>query len=49
MYVEDRHPDIVDFICDAYKDDLSLEGGLMVKECAALYAARSRHSQRSAV
>jgi tRNA(adenine34) deaminase len=27
----------VDFIRDAYKDDLSLEGGLMVEECAALY------------
>jgi tRNA(adenine34) deaminase len=38
MYFEDRHLDAVDFIRDAYKDDLSLEGGLMVKECATLYA-----------
>src|ERR1700722_5712038 len=37
MYFEDRHLDTVDFVRDAYKDDLSLEGGLMVKECAALY------------
>lgn len=36
MYFEDRHLDTVDFIRDAYKDDLSLEGGFMVKECAAL-------------
>jgi tRNA(adenine34) deaminase len=27
MYFEDRHLDAVDFIRDAYKDDLSLEGG----------------------
>jgi len=39
MYFEDRHLDTVDFIRDAYKDDLALEGGLMVKECAALYVA----------
>jgi tRNA(adenine34) deaminase len=38
MFFEDRHLDTVDFIRDAYKDDLSLEGGLMVKECATLYA-----------
>jgi tRNA(adenine34) deaminase len=39
MYFEDRHLDTVDFIRDAYKDDLSLEGGLMAEECAALYVA----------
>ena len=38
MYFEDRHLDTIDFVRDAYKDDLSLEGGLMVNECAALYA-----------
>ncbi len=37
MYFEDRHLDTVDFIRDAFRDDLSLEGGLMVRECAALY------------
>jgi tRNA(adenine34) deaminase len=37
MYFEERHLDTVDFIRDAYKDDLSLEGGLMAKDCAALY------------
>jgi tRNA(adenine34) deaminase len=37
MYFEDRHLDTVDFIRDAYKDDLSLEGGLMAGECAVLY------------
>jgi tRNA(adenine34) deaminase len=37
MYFEDRHLDTVDFIRDAFRDDLILDGGLMVKECAALY------------
>jgi tRNA(adenine34) deaminase len=37
MYFEDRHLDAVDFIRDAFRNDLSLEGGLMVHECAALY------------
>jgi tRNA(adenine34) deaminase len=38
MYFEDRHLDTVDFIRDAFRGDLSLVGGLMVRECAALYA-----------
>ena len=37
MYFEDRHLDTTDFIQDAFRDDLSIDGGLMVKECAALY------------
>lgn len=37
MYFESRHLDTLDFIQDAYLEDLALEGGLMRKECAALY------------
>jgi len=37
MYFEDRHLDTVDFIRDAFRHDLSLEGGLMVRQCAGLY------------
>jgi tRNA(adenine34) deaminase len=37
MYFEDRHLDTVDFIRDAFRTDLSLEGGLMAKQCAELY------------
>ncbi len=37
MYFEDRHLDTVDFIRDAFRNDLSLEGGLLAGECAALY------------
>jgi tRNA(adenine34) deaminase len=40
MYFEDRHLDAVDFIRDAFLQDLSLEGGLMAKECAMLYVPR---------
>jgi tRNA(adenine34) deaminase len=37
MYFEDRHLDTVDFIRDAFRDDLAVEGGLLVKACAELY------------
>lgn len=36
MYFEDRHLDMVDFIRDAFRNNLALDGGLMAKECAAL-------------
>jgi tRNA(adenine34) deaminase len=36
-YFEDRHLDTVDFIRDAFRNDLTLQGGLMAKECATLY------------
>ena len=37
MYFEDRHLDTLDFIRDAYRNDLSIDGGLMAETCAALY------------
>lgn len=37
MYFEDRNLDTVDFIRDAYRNDLSIEGGCLARECAALY------------
>jgi tRNA(adenine34) deaminase len=37
MYFEDRHLDTTDFIRDAFRDDLSIQGGLLVRECAGLY------------
>ncbi|WP_379922365.1 nucleoside deaminase [Erythrobacter sp. R86502] len=37
MYFEDRTLDTVDFIQDAYRNDLSIEGGCLKAECAALY------------
>jgi tRNA(adenine34) deaminase len=38
MYFEDRHLGAFDFVTDAFRDDLSLQGGVLAHECAALYA-----------
>lgn len=37
MYFEDRHLSTMDFIADAYRDDLDLVPGVLAEECAALY------------
>jgi tRNA(adenine34) deaminase len=37
MYFEGRHLDTADFIRDAFRDDLVMEGGLLAGECADLY------------
>ena len=37
MYFEDRHLDTLDFIRDAYRDDLVLQGGVLAADCARLY------------
>ena len=37
MYFEDRHLDTFDFIADAFRRDLILIGGVLPRECAALY------------
>lgn len=37
MYFEARHLSTFDFVADAFKDDLSLTGGVMAQDCAALY------------
>jgi len=38
VYFESRHNDSVDFIWDAFRSDLEIEGGVLAKECAELYA-----------
>jgi len=37
MYFEDRHIDTLRFIDDAYRDDITIEGGCLRSECAELY------------
>ena len=37
MYFEDRHMSTMDFIADAYKDDLPVTGGVLKARCAGLY------------
>ena len=40
MYFEDRHLDTMDFIRDAFRDDLAIEGGVLADECAGFYVPR---------
>jgi tRNA(adenine34) deaminase len=37
MYFEDRHLDTDDFIRDAYRRDIGIEGGVLAADCAKLY------------
>ncbi len=47
MYFEARHIDTIDFIRNAYRDDLSVEGGVLKDECARLYYGPSDHPPES--
>jgi len=38
MYFENRHLDTMDFIRDAFRDDLTIEGGVLADDCATFYA-----------
>ena len=38
MYFEERDRSTVDYVMDAYKDDIVLLGGVLSKDCAAFYA-----------
>jgi len=40
MYFEDRHLDTLDFIRDAFRNDLALQGGVLARECAEPYVPR---------
>jgi tRNA(adenine34) deaminase len=37
MYFDERHMDTVDFIADAYAKRISVQGGVLRAQCAALY------------
>lgn len=37
MYFEAKHIDTLDFITDAYRDDIEIVGGCLREECADLY------------
>ena len=37
LYFEARHINTLDFVTNAYRDDLVIQGGVLRKECAALY------------
>ena len=37
MYFEERDRGTVDYVLDAYRNDLTLKGGVLAEECAELY------------
>ena len=37
MYFEARHVDTLNFVQNAYRDDLTIEGGILRDECSRLY------------
>lgn len=37
LYFEARHVDTLDFVAKAYRDDVTIEGGVLRAECASLY------------
>lgn len=37
MYFEARHIDTLEFVANAYRNDLSIEGGVLRHDCARLY------------
>ena len=43
MYFEARHVDTLAFIGDAYRDDVSISGGVLRAECAKLYFGPDDH------
>jgi len=42
VYFETRHLNVVDFIRDAFRNDLQVEGGVLIAECAALYLKKDK-------
>jgi tRNA(adenine34) deaminase len=43
MYFETRHLGIMDYICDAFKDDLTVTGGTLADDCERLYYGPDDH------
>ena len=37
MYFEARHVDTLEFVANAYRDDLVIDGGILSDDCARLY------------
>ena len=38
VYFESRHSDSTDFIRDAFRNDLEIQGGVLAKECSEMYS-----------
>jgi tRNA(adenine34) deaminase len=46
VYFETRHANTIDFICDAFRNDLEVSGGVLRQECASLYRKRDEPMPR---
>jgi tRNA(adenine34) deaminase len=40
IYFESRHANTIDFIRDAFRDDLQVEGEVLADECSVFYARK---------
>ncbi len=43
MYFEGRHTDTMRLVRDAFRGDISYSGGVLARECAALYVGPDEH------
>ncbi len=43
MYFEDRHVNTLAFVADAYRNDITIEGGVLRDACAQLYYGPNDH------
>jgi tRNA(adenine34) deaminase len=46
-YFEGRHLNVMDFISDAFRQDIELRGGVLAEECAVLYIPPERDVPKS--
>jgi len=47
MYFEARHVDTLEFIAKAYRNDISIEGGVLGERCARLYYGPDDHPSQA--
>jgi tRNA(adenine34) deaminase len=46
VYFETRYANTIDFICDAFRSDVEVSGGVLRRECASLYRKRDEPMPR---
>ena len=47
MYFDSKHINAIDLVHDAFRNDIELVGGILAKECAALYYRPGEHPPKS--
>jgi tRNA(adenine34) deaminase len=46
VHFETRHANTIDFVCDAFRNDVEVSGGVLRRECASLYRKRDEPMPR---